>query len=207
MSNDAQKKILTNVWVVRDKPPNSEPMYFAGMITSEITHNPISRFEPLSSDTKTYKSKKAASAAARIANECYESPFVEAFFLEYAEFDDVPVSVEKEKPQPTAPTTPVTPAEPPPLSLVPRSEFDGWIMLDRLRGKYPVMLRKKVGEVFRFAIAFNEEDRRYLPADEIYAWNRYFDECKKFVTEKIRNWRIATGKDPDGADEWMKGGT
>ena len=203
----SEKKILTNVWVVRDKPPNSEPMYFAVMATSEITRNPISRFEPLSSETKTYKNKKAAAAVARIANDCYESPFVEAFFLEYTEFDDVPVSVEKEKPQPTAPTPPATPAAPPPLDLVPECEYNGWIPLDRLCGKYPVMLRKKVGEVFRFAIAFNEKERRYLPADEVFAWNRYFDECKKFVTDKIRNRRIAEGKDPDGADEWKKGGT
>lgn len=206
MSNDTQKKILTNVWVVRDKPPNSDPMYFAGMTTSEITRNVIARFEPLSSETKTYKNKKAAAAAARIANECYESPYVEAFFLEYAEFEDTPQARKRGNTY-NNPDTARHTCSPPPLDLVPECEYNGWIPLDRLCGKYPVMLRKKVGEVFRFAIAFNEKERRYLPADEVFAWNRYFDECKKFVTDKIRNRRIAEGKDPDGADEWKKGGT
>lgn len=73
------KKTLQNVWLVQDKlpnsDPNSKPMYFAGLCTSEIG-NEVSRFEPLSVDTKTYKSKRAADSAARIANNHYESPLL-----------------------------------------------------------------------------------------------------------------------------------
>ena len=101
-----------------------------------------------------------------------------------------------------------SPKEPPartPLSAVPESELGGWIALDKLCGNYPLMLRKKVGTIFRFAIAFSENDIRYLPAEEIFAWTRYFEECTSFVIGRIRNRRIAEGKDPDGADDWKKG--
>ncbi len=203
--NATQKKILKDVWVVRDCMPNGEPLYFAGLSESQTGQGEVSRFEPLSVQTKTYKNKRAADSAARIANSHYESPFVSSLFLEYAEVEDIP-DVEKKISE--APKPPYTaPVDLPYLDLVPESEYNGWIMLDRLCGKFPVMLRKKVGEVFRFAIAFSDKERRYLPADEVFAWNRYFDECKAFVTNKIRNRRIAEGKNPDGADEWKKGGT
>ncbi len=204
--SDTQKKILKNVWVVRDKMPNCEPLYFAGLCASKMGHGEVSRFEPLSSQTKIYKNKRAADSAARIANNHYESPFIDSFLLEYAEVEDIP-KAEKENSQAPKPLPSAALVELPPLGLVPESEYNGWIMLDRLCGKFPIMLRKKVGEVFRFAIAFSDTERRYLPADEVFAWNRYFDECKKFVTDKIRNRRIAEGKDPDGSDEWKKGGT
>ena len=55
------------------------------------------------------------------------------------------------------------------------------------------------------AIAFSEKDIRFLPAEEIFAWTRYFEECTSFVVGRIRNRRIAEGKDPDGADDWKKG--
>lgn len=199
------KKTLQNVWLVQDKlpnsDPNSKPMYFAGLCTSEIG-NEVSRFEPLSADTKTYKSKRAADSAARIANSHYESPFIESVFIESVEID---VSETKQKAQQPPPAESAVPTTLPPLDLVPDSERGGWIALDKLCGKYPFMLRKKVGVVFRFAIAYSEKEIRYLPADEVFAWTRYFEECTKFVVGKIRDRRIAEGKDPDGADEWKKG--
>lgn len=134
-----------------------------------------------------------------MADKYYESPFITPVFVEYAEFD-----VPEEPPKPSA----SAPKEPPvrtPLSAVPESELGGWIALDKLCGNYPLMLRKKVGTIFRFAIAFNEKDIRYLPAEEIFAWTRYFEECTSFVVGRIRNRRIAEGKDPDGADDWKKG--
>ena len=199
------KKTLHNVWLVQDKvpteDPDSKPQYFAGLAKSEITGNVISRFEQLSESTKVYKSEKGAKIAAYKANSCYESPFIAPVFIEFAEFD-VP-----EGPTKDAAPAPKEPPAPAPLADVPESERTGWVTLDKLCGNYPLMLRKKVGNVFRFAIAFNQQDIRYLPADEIFAWMRYFEECTSFVVGRIRDRRIAEGKDPDGADEWKKGGT
>lgn len=199
------KKTLHNVWLVQDKvpteDPESKPQYFAGLAKSEITGNVISRFEQLSESTKVYKSEKGAKIAAYKANSCYESPFIAPVFIEFAEFD-VP-----EGPTKDAAPAPKEPPAPAPLADVPESERTGWVTLDKLCGNYPLMLRKKVGNVFRFAIAFNQQDIRYLPADEIFAWMRYFEECTSFVVGRIRDRRIAEGKDPDGADEWKKGGT
>ena len=203
----SEKKTLHNVWLIQDKVPIDEsadnvpvddpddserkPKYFAG--------NQVSRFEPLSAATKVYKNEKGAKIGARMADKYYESPFITPVFVEYAEFD-----VPEEPPKSSTPA----PKEPPartPLSAVPESELGGWIALDKLCGNYPLMLRKKVGTIFRFAIAFNEKDIRYLPAEEIFAWTRYFEECTSFVVGRIRNRRIAEGKDPDGADDWKKG--
>lgn len=211
----SEKKTLHNVWLIQDKVPIDEsadnvpvddsddserkPKYFAGLAISEVTGNQVSRFEPLSSATKVYKNEKGAKIGARMADKYYESPFITPVFVEYAEFD-VPE-------EPLKPSTPA-PKEPPartPLSAVPESELGGWIALDKLCGNYPLMLRKKVGTIFRFAIAFSENDIRYLPAEEIFAWTRYFEECTSFVVGRIRNRRIAEGKDPDGADDWKKG--
>ena len=190
----SEKKTLHNVWLIQIKPK-----YFAGLAISEVTGNQVSRFEPLSAATKVYKNEKGAKIGARMADKYYESPFITPVFVEYAEFD-----VPEEPPKPSA----SAPKEPPvrtPLSAVPESELGGWIALDKLCGNYPLMLRKKVGTIFRFAIAFNEKDIRYLPAEEIFAWTRYFEECTSFVVGRIRNRRIAEGKDPDGADDWKKG--
>ncbi len=197
MSNDTQKKIFKNVWVVRDKMPNCEPLYFAGLCESQMGQGDVSRFEPLSSQTKTYKNKRAADSAARIANNHYESPFIDSVFLEYAEVEDIP-KVEKEKSQAPKPTPSAEHVELPPLYTVPESERKGWIPIDRLGKGYPELQRKKADEVFRYAILFSESDWRYLPADDIFAWIRYLDECKKVAIKKIRDWRIAQGKDPDG---------
>ncbi|MGN0686808.1 MAG: hypothetical protein ACI4KA_01725 [Oscillospiraceae bacterium] len=202
------KKILHNVWLVQDKLPSSDrdskSLYFAGLCTSEIG-NEVSRFEPLSADTRVYKSKRSADSAARVANQHYESPFIESVFIESAEID-VPETTQKAQKVPQhSPTESAAPTTLPSLVLVPESELCGWITLDKLCGKYPLMLRKKVGIVFRFAIAYSEKEIRYLPADEVFAWTRYFEECTKFVVGKIRDRRIAEGKDPDGADEWKKG--
>lgn len=198
------KKTLRNVWLVQDKCPDSVPLYFAGFATSEHTKNDIARFEPLSADTKTYKNEKGAKIGASMAAKHYESPFIEPVYIEFAEFD-VAESAAAAPPKKTAQDTAPAPKEP--LLAVPESEHGGWVALDKLCGKYPLMLRKKVGDVIRFAIAFSAADIRYLPADEIFAWTRYYDECKDFVVERIRERRIAAGKAPDGADEWKKGGT
>ena len=211
----SEKKTLHNVWLIQDKVPIDEsadnvpvddpddserkPKYFAGLAISEVTGNQVSRFEPLSSATKVYKNEKGAKIGARMADKYYESPFITPVFVEYAEFD-----VPEEPTKDIAPAQKESPA-PAPLADVPESERAGWIALAKLCGNYPLMLRKKVGTVFRFAIAFNQQDIRYLPADEIFAWTRYFEECTSFVVGRIRNRRIAEGKDPDGADDWKKG--
>lgn len=211
----SEKKTLHNVWLIQDKVPIDEsadnvpvddsddseikPKYFAGLAISEVTGNQVSRFEPLSAATKVYKNEKGAKIGARMADKYYESPFITPVFVEYAEFD-----VPEEPTKDIAPAQKESPA-PAPLADVPESERAGWIALDKLCGNYPLMLRKKVGTVFRFAIAFNQQDIRYLPADEIFAWTRYFEECTSFVVGRIRNRRIAEGKDPDGADDWKKG--
>ena len=211
----SEKKTLHNVWLIQDKVPIDEsadnvpvddsddseikPKYFAGLAISEVTGNQVSRFEPLSAATKVYKNEKGAKIGARMADKYYESPFITPVFAEYAEFD-----VPEEPTKDIAPAQKESPA-PAPLADVPESERAGWIALAKLCGNYPLMLRKKVGTVFRFAIAFNQQDIRYLPADEIFAWTRYFEECTSFVVGRIRNRRIAEGKDPDGADDWKKG--
>ncbi len=41
-----------------------------------------------------------------------------------------------------------------------------------------------------------------LPGDELLAWARYYDECKRFVCGRIRARRIREGRDPGGMDEW-----
>ena len=138
------KKTIRNVWVVQDKLPNcSEQLFFAGLAKSNIGTN-VSRFEPLSSETKTYSSKRKADAASRIANKYYESPFITSVFIESAEVDIIHTNPK---------TTTNKSTELSPLDLVPESEFSGWVTLERLCGKYPLMLRKKFGDVFRFAIA------------------------------------------------------
>lgn len=52
------KKTLHNVWLVQDKVPTedseSKPLFFAGYSKSKITGSEVSRFEPLSANTKTY---------------------------------------------------------------------------------------------------------------------------------------------------------
>ena len=199
------KKTLHNVWLAQDKvpteDPESKPLFFAGYSKSIITGSKVSRFEPFSTNTKTYNTPKKAKIGAVRARECYESPFIAPVFIEFAEFD-----VPEEPTKDIAPAQKESPA-PAPLADVPESERAGWIALAKLCGNYPLMLRKKVGTVFRFAIAFNQQDIRYLPADEIFAWTRYFEECTSFVVGRIRNRRIAEGKDPDGADDWKKGVT
>lgn len=209
----SEKKTLHNVWLIQDKVPIDEsadnvpdddperkPKYFAGLTISEVTGNQVSRFEPLSSDTKTYKDERRAKIGACRAAEHYESPFITPVFVEYAEFDE-----------PEEPPKALTAAskEPPartPLIAVPESEYSGWIKLTQLCPKYPVMmLKKKVGNVVRYAIYFSATDIRYLPADVAFAWTRYFEECTNFVVSRIRERRIAEGKDPDGADDWKKG--
>lgn len=177
----SEKKALQNVWLVQDQCPGEDgPRYFAGYAKSDVTGNDVSRFEPLSADTKVYKDERCAKIGACRAAECYESPFITPVFVEYADLD--------------------------PLMPVPENERPGWLLLNKLCEKYPLMmLMKKVGGVVRYAIAFSESDIRYLPADPIYAWKRYFSECESFLTDKIRKQRIAEGKDPDGADDWKKG--
>ena len=196
-----KKKVLHKVWLVQDKMPNSEPLYFAGLVTNEVTGNVVSRFEPLSEATKFYKSEKGAKIGASKANKFYESPFITPVLFERLE---IHVTAQRQKKQALEPAENVPIRTP--LVLVPASERSGWVLLDKLCGKHPYMLRKKVGDIFRFAIAYTDTDIRYLPADEVYAWTRYFEECTEFVVNRIRSHRIAEGKDPDGADAWKKGG-
>lgn len=197
----SEKKTRHNVWLVQDKvptdDPKSKPLYFAGIAKSEVTGEEVSRFEPLSEATKFYMNEKGAKIGARAAEKHCESPFITPVFVKSVEFDVPEASA-------------VAPKEPPErntLFPVSKDELSGWVALDKLCGKYPQMLRKKVGKIFRFAIAFTSDDIRYLPADEIFAWTRYFEECTSFVVGRIRDRRIAEGKDPDGADGWKKGGT
>lgn len=154
--------ILTNVWVVTDGQQN----YFEGCRESEMTGRQVSIFEPLSSRTRTYKFKRAASAAVRMASSCYESPYIRAEFIEWAKVQDVP---EEPKPDKEA------------LEKVPKGERSDWELLDRLCGKLPAMVRK--GN--QYAVALADKELYRLPSDERRAWKRYFEECEKFVLERI----------------------
>ena len=185
-------------WVVAHALPNFEPTYFVGLGKSETRE--IALFERLSSRTRLYKSERGANQAARIANENYESPYIKAEFIKHAEVDVI-----EDKPQKSDFAIDFKNSDSlPELVEVPVNEHSGWIRLDRLCGMYPAILRKGMGEATRFAIAYSDKNIKYLPADEVFAWARYFDECKQFVTNKIKSRRIAEGRDPDGADEWKK---
>lgn len=156
--------ILTNVWVVTDGQQN----YFEGCRESETSGRQISIFKPLSSRTRTYKTKRSASAAVRMASSCYESPYIKAEFIECAKVEDVP---EEPKPDKDA------------LEKVPEEERSGWLPLDRLCGKLPAMMRK--GN--RYAVVLADKEYYFLPSDERFAWKRYFKECEKFVLDRIEN--------------------
>lgn len=194
----SEKKTLHNVWLIQDKvptdDPKSKPHYFAGWTESNISGGYVSRFEPLSADTKTYNTPKKAKIGAIRAAKYYESPYLIPVFFEEIVIPCKPKSNSEEL------------AASHPLLPVPESEYSGWIKLSQLCPKYPVMmLKKKVGNVVRYAIYFSATDIRYLPADVAFAWTRYFEECTNFVVSRIRERRIAEGKDPDGADDWKKG--
>lgn len=149
--------ILENVWVVTDGQGN----YFAGFRQSQTTGQQVSVFEPLSSETRCYKSKKAAASAIRMAQSCYESPYLEATFIERIECSDKPKRDE--------------------LQRVPEEEQNGWECLDRLCGKFPAIIKKND----RLGIVLANKLMYYLPSNERFAWKRYFRECEDFVISRI----------------------
>ena len=169
-----------NVWVVTDGQ-----RYFEGFRTSKTSGMQVSVFGPLSPRTRTYKSKRAANSAVRMAASNYESPYIQAAFIEHVECED---------PREEA-------SELSELDSVPEADRKGWTCLDRLCGKYPAIFRK--GN--RLAIARTSTDVFYLPGDELFAWQRYFQECTEFVCGRIRQRRISEGKDPEGMDEFKEG--
>lgn len=193
-----EKMTIANKWVVADALPNCEPTYFVGLGNSEARETAL--FERLSSRTRLYKSERGAKRAAQIANDYYESPYIRVEFIKHAEVDVI-----EDKPRKSDFAIDCKNSDSlPELVEVPVNEHSGWIRLDRLCGMYPAILRKGAGETTRFAIAYSDKYIKYLPADEVFAWIRYFEECKQFVTNRIKSRRIAEGRDPDGADEWKK---
>lgn len=156
--------ILTNVWVVTDGHQN----YFERCCESETSGRLVAIFKPISSRTRTYKTKHSVSSAVRKIREYYESPYIKAEFIECAKVEDVP---EDPKPDKDA------------LERVPEEERSGWLPLDRLCGKLPAMMRK--GN--RYAVVLADKEYYFLPSDERLAWKRYFRECEKFVLDRIEN--------------------
>lgn len=156
--------ILSNVWVVTDGQQN----YFERCCESETSGRLVAIFKPISSRTRTYKTKHSVSSAVRKIREYYESPYIKAEFIECAKVEDVP---EEPKPDKDA------------LERVPEEERSGWLPLDRLCGKLPAMMRK--GN--RYAVVLADKEYYFLPSDERLAWKRYFRECEKFVLDRIEN--------------------
>lgn len=156
--------ILSNVWVVTDGQQN----YFERCCESETSGRLVAIFKPISSRTRTYKTKHSVSSAVRKIREYYESPYIKAEFIECAKVEDVP---EDPKPDKDA------------LERVPEEERRGWLPLDRLCGKLPAMMRK--GN--RYAVVLADKEYYFLPSDERLAWKRYFRECEKFVLDRIEN--------------------
>lgn len=164
--------IINDAFVIKDGGN-----YFRGSITSTASGSPLAIFAPLSSLTRTYKSKRAAETARRWILEHYESPFVAVDYIASA---DVPDEAEPTEP-PSAPPAPPQKLQEEQLEEVPFAECAGWEGLDRLCGKYPAILKKHL----RYAIIQPDSKMFYLPSDERQAWQRYFRECEKFVLSRI----------------------
>ncbi len=156
--------ILSNVWVVTDGQQN----YFERCCESETSGRLVAIFKPISSRTRTYKTKHSVSSAVRKIREYYESPYIKAEFIECAKVEDVPEEPKSDKDA---------------LERVPEEERSGWLPLDRLCGKLPAMMRK--GN--RYAVILADKEYYFLPSDERLAWKRYFRECEKFVLYRIEN--------------------
>ena len=156
--------ILSNVWVVTDGQQN----YFERCCESETSGRLVAIFKPISSRTRTYKTKHSVSSAVRKIREYYESPYIKAEFIECAKVEDVPEEPKSDKDA---------------LERVPEEERSGWLPLDRLCGKLPAMMRK--GN--RYAVVLADKEYYFLPSDEQLAWKRYFRECEKFVLDRIEN--------------------
>ena len=156
--------ILSNVWVVTDGQQN----YFERCCESETSGRLVAIFKPISSRTRTYKTKHSVSSAVRKIREYYESPYIKAEFIECAKVEDVPEEPKSDKDA---------------LERVPEEERSGWLPLDRLCGKLPAMMRK--GN--RYAVILADKEYYFLPSDERLAWKRYFRECEKFVLDRIEN--------------------
>ena len=110
-------------------------------------------------------------------------------------FLDKPAAEVRDKPEPE---------EPPPLYPVSDNDKDGWELIAFVGQKKmpPLMVRKQFGMAYSYAIKMPDGGFLYLPGDELLAWARYYDECKRFVCGRIRARRIREGRDPGGMDEW-----
>ncbi len=193
---------ISDKWVLKDGE-----RYFAGFTGNREA------FLPLGANTRLYKSERAANCALRMVRGHYESPYMEPFYIDRAEFPD----------EIHTPDTPETERSDqsntrPPLNIVPYSERNDWTVLDKLCGKKPAILRKEKGGLDnvmtmpdgselktygeRFALLAADGEMYYLPGDELFAWQRYFAECESFVADRIRARRAAKGLDPNGMDEW-----
>ncbi len=199
-------------YVVEDKlARNSETgqaYYYAG---DPAAGKPA--FLPLCAKTKTYKTIRQYKAAINlILNRGYEG-HLEGVYID----EEVPDPVIAQNSARLYPDTLIedseilpdkpavqTPEEPPPLREVEKADAGGWetIAFVGVKEKPPIMLRKRFGEVMIYAVKLEDGVLYYLPGDELMAWMRYYDECKRFVRERIRAKRIKAGKDPDGMDEW-----
>lgn len=191
-------------------------------------YNPL--FVELESSIKHYSSEKKASAAIRwiIQNTGFDFPdALEVVQLldpiqldDYVKLTDVEVkrqqvSDESDKPdclkcpyfldKPAAEVRDKPePEEPPPLYPVSDNDKDGWELIAFVGQKKmpPLMVRKQFGMAYSYAIKMPDGGFFYLPGDELLAWARYYDECKRFVCGRIRARRIREGRDPGGMDEW-----
>lgn len=159
----------------------------------------------LNSNIRTYPTKRKATAAInRVRDTGYEG------WLEIVEIteelptappldnEDEPIINEEPEAEPEQ-------AEPPPLRPVDETDADGWDIIDAVgttKARTPYMLRKVTGDVQSYAIQTTDGGKFYLPGDELLAWERYCDERKRFICDRIRARRISEGKDPDGMDEW-----
>lgn len=98
------------------------------------------------------------------------------------------------------------PEELPPLYPVTDNDKEYWEIIAFVgeKKKPPLMLRKQFARTYSYAIKMPDGGFFYLPGDELLAWERYYDECKKFVCGRIRERRIREGRDPGGMDEWRR---
>ncbi len=200
---------ITDRWVLKDGE-----RYFSGLSGDKEA------FLPLCADTRTYRSERAANCALRRVVAHYESPYIEPFYIDHAEIPDkLPDASDNTSVSDTQITTKAEETETlPPLVRVPYTEQKDWIVLDTLCGKKPAILRKERGGLDdvmtmpdgsvlktygeRFALIAADGEMYYLPGDELFAWQRYFAECERFVCDRIRARRAASGLDPNGMDEW-----
>lgn len=166
-------------------------------------------FGELDSGIKQYKSVRAARSAINniVSVTGYEGaldvdeiegelPPENPAFTPYEELDK-PAEAVREKPEPE---------ELPPLYPVTDNDKEYWEIIAFVgeKKKPPLMLRKQFARTYSYAIKMPDGGFFYLPGDELLAWARYYDECKRFVCGRIRERRIREGRDPGGMDEWRR---